>query len=533
MKYLLLNIVFVLLFVACRKEKTSWNSKWMLPIVNDTLTLDNLVQDSILEIDGNGLYRLKTTQSILDLQLSDIISVPDTTLYLPYSISFNQLNLPPGATITGDLEEHDFSIPDVEIKKMKLSQGKIDIRIENPLADMVIYTVNMPGVTKNGNMFAEVYEVPSGTALDPGVTTAQIDVSGFEMDLTGTSGGKFNVLQTQIDVTTDVNGGVVTLTKNDTIRIYVDLNNVKVEYARGYFGSQIISDTVETKIDFLSKLSSGDLMLDQASVTLNIENGIKAPARSTIYFVENQNENKGTVSLNSSGQNGFLFGIPFNIDPATGTWNSLVSSYHSILFNELNSNLTQYIENVGSTQKIGYEIKLNPWGNTSGGWNEIFQQSKLKVDLLIDVPLNIGFNQLTLKDTFDFSISQNIDKTHLEEGSFILDVKNAFPYNGEVALYFLNENKTVIGSTTSTEKIESSLFGTSTTANNVVYKTSTLEFPISKTLVSNINAIKYVAISTTFNSPNPITVVNEKQAIQEGAFLGVLLKGNFNLMNKY
>ena len=49
----------------------------------------------------------------------------------------------------------------------------------------------------------------------------------------------------------------------------------------------------------------------------------------------------------------------------------------------------------------------------------------------------------------------------------------------------------------------------------------------------NINAVKYVAISTTFDSPNPITGVNEKQAIQEGAFLGLLLKGDFNVMNKY
>lgn len=493
----------------------------------------NLVKDSVLEIDGNGLYRLKTTQSILDLQLTDIISVPDTTLYLPYSISFNQLNLPPGTTINGDLEEHDFSIPNVEIKKMKLSQGKINIRIENPLADKVIYTVNMPGVTKNGNTFAEVYEVPSGTLSNPGLKTAQIDVTGFEMDLTGTLGDEFNILQTQIDVTTDVNGGVVKLTKNDTIKIYVELNNVKVEYARGYFGSQILSDTIETKIDVLNKIVAGDLMLDQGSVTLNVENGIKAPAKSTIYFVENKNAIKGTVSLTSSGQNGFSFGTPFNIDPATGSWNSLVSSYHSILFNDLNSNLIQYIENVGVTQKIGYEIRLNPWGNTSGGWNEIFQQSKLKVDLSIDIPLNIGFNQLTLKDTFDFSIAQNIDKTHLEQGSFSLDVKNAFPYNGEVVLFFLNENKKVIGSITANEKIKSALYGTSITLNNVVYKTSTLEFPISKTLVSNINAIKYVAISTIFDSPNPVTGVNEKQAIQEGAFLGVILKGNFNVMNKF
>lgn len=533
MKYLLLNIIFILLIVACRKEKTSWNSKWILPIVNDTLMLDNLVNDSILEIDGDGFYRIKTTQSLLDLKLTDIISVPDTTLYLPYSISFNQLNLPPGTTIKGDLEEHDFSIPNVEIKRMKLSQGKIDIRIENPLADMVIYTVNMPGVTKNGTFFSKVYEVPSGTVLNPGVTTAQIDVSGFEMNLTGVDGDEFNVLQTQIDVTTDVNGGVVKLTKNDTIQIYVELSNVKIEYARGYFGSQIISDTIETKIDFLNKLTNGKLMLDQASVALNLENGIKAPAKSIVYFIENQKVNKGTVSLTSNGQNGFSFGVPFNIDPATGSWNSLVSSYHSILFNDLNSNLIQYIENLGETQKIGYQIRLNPWGNTSGGWNEIFQQSKLKVDLSIDIPLNIGFDQMTLKDTFNFSITQNIDKTHLEEGSFILEVKNAFPYNGEAALYFLDENKTVIGSITSSDKIKSSLYSTSIALNNLSFTSSSLEFPISKTLVSNINKIRYVAISTTFDSPNPITGVNEKQAIQEGAFLGVLLKGNFNVMNKY
>jgi len=141
-------------FFSCKKEKTTWNSQWQLPIVNDTLTLDNLVLDSILVVDTEGNYSVRTEQTLLDLKLSDVVVIPDTTLFITYNLPFAQANLPPGITIEGDLDQHDFQIEEADIKKMRVSDGKLNIKIENNLSDKIIYTVSMPGVIHNGIPFS-------------------------------------------------------------------------------------------------------------------------------------------------------------------------------------------------------------------------------------------------------------------------------------------------------------------------------------------------------------------------------------------
>lgn len=526
-------MVITFSFFSCRKEKTSWDSKWQLPIVKDTLTLDNLVLDSILQVDTEGNYSVRTEQTLLDLKLSDVVVIPDTTLFITYNLPFAQANLPPGTTIEGDLDQHDFQIEDADIKKMRVSEGKLNIKIENNLSDKIIYTVSMPGVIHNGIPFSENYEVPSGTATNPGIKTTVIDVSGFDMDLTGISGGGSNLVQTKIDVTTDVNGGIVTMTQEDTVKIYIELKDVKIDYARGYFGNQVFSDTIDMNIDFLNNIASGFLALDKASINLGVENGMKIPAKSTIHLVESENNSGQTLRLTSTGENGFVFGTPFNIDAATGSWNTLLSSYHSILFDEQNSNLVNYIEHLGANQKIGYEIAINPWGNTSGGWNEMFPESELKVEAAIDIPLKVGFNQLTLRDTFDFSVSQNRESTHIKKGKLLLDVENAFPYSGIVGLRFLDINNNEVYASNAVGEIQSSLFGNSMTSNNITFTKSKLTVDLGEVFFSRLSDVSFVEVTTQFNSPDPIDGTNKNYAIPEGAFLGVKLNGDVQLLNSY
>ena len=60
----------------------------------------------------------------------------------------------------------------------------------------------------------------------------------------------------QVDVT-GPDGAKTSMTNTDVTKITATLENLKVDYARGYFGQKIISDTLETTIDFLTKVKSG------------------------------------------------------------------------------------------------------------------------------------------------------------------------------------------------------------------------------------------------------------------------------------
>jgi len=133
----------------------------------------------------------------------------------------------------------------------------------------------------------------------------------------------------------------------------------------------------------------------------------------------------------------------------------------------------------------------------------MFPQSELKVNASIDIPLKIGFNQMILKDTFDFSVSQNSENTHIKKGQLLLEVENAFPFSGQIGLRFLDVNHNEVYASNATEEIKSSLFGNSITSSQVTFAMSKLRVELGELFFSRINEVSFVEVTTQFNSPDP------------------------------
>lgn len=517
---------------SCRKQKTVWDSEWTAPIVNDTLTLDKFVNDTTLSV-SSGYYEMNLHRTLMDINLSEIVSIPDTTINNTFSISFSSMALSPGTSFVNSVDENVLNLQGVELKRVRLSKGFIDVKLQNPINTDVLFTIILPGVTKNGIEFSETFTAPPGSNSNPGIVEATIDVKGYYMDLTGVDGGSFNILQSKLSVKTDPNGQSTTITNQDITKISATFRDVKVDYARGYFGNQIISDTSQTTIDLLTKISAGAIDFPSTNLNVTITNGIKVPAQAMLTVISNENASGNVVPLNVNSQSQFQFGEAFNIDPATGTWDNLSSSNKTIQFSSLNSNLEQFLENLGANQKLGYSIQLNPWGNTSGGWNEIFPTSRLKVSLDVNMPLTIGLDDFTIKDTFDFDVKQNTEKTHVVSGELVLYATNAFPFSGNIVLDLLDASGNVMHTVTATSDLKSSLYGTSYTNSGLQTCLSVIHFALTEEMISHLELIKKVGITAEFDSPNPASNVNEQFLIPEGAFLGVKLKGAFSIENRY
>ena len=60
--------------VSCKKEATSWDTDWVVPIVNDTLSFKNLENDSTLSVNTSTFYQVDLTRTLLNLGLNDIVS---------------------------------------------------------------------------------------------------------------------------------------------------------------------------------------------------------------------------------------------------------------------------------------------------------------------------------------------------------------------------------------------------------------------------------------------------------------------------
>ncbi len=528
MKFLF-YICLIFIVFSCKKEKTVWRSNWTFPILNDTLTLNNLVHDSILVNNQSGGYSLSTRINALDLGLKDLISHPDTVIDLPYSTSFNAINLPQGSVFPGEIDEHQFDFGGAELKKIIVASGKIKVQIFNPLPKSVIYQVDLPGITKNNIDFTDEFHVPAGSKENQGKIDGEIDISGYEMDLTGINGGKHNIVQTLVTIKTPIDGGTVTLTKNDTLHIYIEIKDIKIDYARGYFGKQIISDTISSEIEGLNILESGNISLSDAKVNLQISNGYKIPAQANLLFIKNRS-NFNEVTLTSNGVASFNFGTPFNLDPATGSWNTLISSSKAIVFDVNSSNIVPFIENLGTNTDIAYQVSLNPLGNTSGGWNEAFSNSSFKVDVGIEFPLAIGFNNLVLMDTIEFNLKQDNANFYIENGVLEMNVSNGFPMEADLQFFFLDTAKSLIGTTELSEKITSSINGVKM-HKGVKYQDSKIQVPINLPILKDLDKIKHLTIKATINSPNSFGI-SSIQTIPTNAFMSFKIGGKGQLVNQ-
>ena len=526
--YSLLCCFFI---VSCKKKQTSWNTDWTVPIINDTISLNKYVSNGSI-IVNSGYYELNFNRTLFDLNLTKIVEIPDTTFSKTFGILFSNFVLEPGTSFVNSVEEHKINLQDIELKKIRLSSGTISVKLENPVNTPVFFKIQLVGVTKNGIQLEEVFKAPAGSMTNPGIVEGDINLSNYEMDLTGITGGKFNILQSKFTVTTDPDGIKTSMTNKDLTNVIVKLNDLKIEYARGYFGDKILSDTLETSIDLLSKISDGSIDLPAADFKFMITNGIKVPAKLLISTIENIHSNGNTVPLIVNEKSNFQFNEPLNINSAIGSWSTLSESKSIIEFNSTNSNLENFLENLGITQKIGYSIQLNPWGNSSGGWNEIFPNSHLKAEVNASMPLNIGLDGLTLKNTYNFDLQQNTDKTHVVSGSLSLLATNTFPISGKISLDFLDVNGNLLFTILGNEVLKSAELGNSF-SKGLKSCNSKLNFIFSNEMIFKLKDAKKVNVTCQFDTPNSSNTTNEKVKIPLGAFLGVKLVGDFKVENRY
>ena len=178
----LLPFLFLIALAACKKKDTTWNTDWIAPAVNDTLRLTSLFNDSTLVAGTSNSINIDLTRTILNIGLSDFVTIPDTTIKQNFNPQVNLSNVPPGYQFVNSIEEHEMSLDPIQLKKIHVSQGGIYVKVSNPIGTKAFFTIQLPGVTRNGVVFEKSYIVDAGTTLDPGVAEEYLDISNYDID---------------------------------------------------------------------------------------------------------------------------------------------------------------------------------------------------------------------------------------------------------------------------------------------------------------------------------------------------------------
>ena len=498
-------IVLILLgvFLSCKKESTRWETEWVDPFVPDTLDLYKLHNDSTLDNFSSSNYLVNLERELLDVSLNDFFFIPDTTISQTFSPTIGIGSVPPGFTFYNEVEAHELSIPDAQLKRIIVSQGKIELKVFNPIETSAFYTIKMPGAVKDGATLEYTFFIDAGTADDPAVANEEILLDGYHIDLRGEDLSEsvnisgFNTLQTSLSIMSDPNGEAVGISTSDVFEVEAKIQNLSISYAQGYFGEQVFSDTSFFEIPILNQIIAGNIDLDEIPIDIEISNGTKIPFSAKISLLENINYLSETLSLSSA-----LINSSQLIAPATGAWSSLNPSNHLISFNNTNSNITNYFENLGHTHKLGFEVRMNPFGFNTGSYNEIFPNSRLKLKLKSQFPLGLQSNGLMFSDTVDMNFNPQIVDDLITANQVVLDVAvvNTFPISGKFHLEFLDENGAILHVLNNIETIESSLFGTMDPQENLMKMESSIKVLIDNTVLSDLNITNRIVLKAELNT---------------------------------
>ncbi|MBI2257690.1 MAG: hypothetical protein HYU67_02200 [Flavobacteriia bacterium] len=522
-----LNIYFIILTFllnSCRKEATIWNSNWTAPLISDTLSLKNWVNDSTLSV-VNGNYQLALKRNLFRFKPSELLKIPDTNILKSYAISISNITVAPGTSFVNDNKDHFFNMKDALMKNARIKSGLIFVEVTNPLSTAIDINIELTKVQINGVKLNKSTRVPAKSGNNPGVSTITVDLSGYWIDLSGSDGYQSNALSSKITALTDPNGTSVTLSSLDSTRFNLQFKDLQFDYARGYFGKHIFSDTFIFISKWLKDNIKGTINLPEITTQFVIKNNIKDLSKVNIAKVSNTNNDLPYTTYLSNSQ----LGTPFYIELPTGSWSTLQTTEKIVELNPLNSNIENFIENLGDQTEIHYDLEINPNGNITGNWDEFFPQSELSVDWLLNMPLAVGLNEFIITDTFALNLTQNEDNTHVESAQLIIETENAFPLEGDLNILFLDENKQELYQDKTKHTILSSKNGHFTTL-GIPSNFSNFTYSIPKEIVEEIEKIKYITIELNLNSQSS-TPSQTLVEIPENAFFAVRIKSKINLQN--
>ncbi len=510
--------------IACkRNEPTTWNTELLVPIAKGRITLDHVLTDSLLQADSAGLWHIILQQNATDFNLDSMVAIPDTTIKKVFQVpvSGGPYLLPNGANLFSQPNNHLLNLGNAQLKNVRIKSGKLQYAIKSYINGYLDCVYSIPGITYQGigTIINATTEPKQGTT--PFIHQGEIDLAGYEIDLTGQNGYMYNRVFTQLNITTMQNAPTQAMVYGqDSIVVEFQFINPKVEYAHGYFGQHQYNFNQSISLGNQLQMPQGAINIDDITMQVDIINAVGVDAQIHFNHLIGMNTHtQHTVALEHSP----LFQT-LNITRASehNGWISNAPSYSYNLHTN-NSNLDLFMENLPDSIFINADIAINPLGNNTDGNDFIYTSNTLKTLLKLDIPLKIGMNNLTFTDTLDLNSTHQI----AADGQLKLYVKNYFPISAQCDLYLYHP-----ATQTQTPLLSNGWINHATTINSLVQTQATesiLVIPMNDEILRNLNPEHKLVIRVKLNTPTD----QEHYGIYNSYYMDYKLIADGNLEVRY
>lgn len=427
-------LVSLLAFSCKREESTRWEIDGRAPIAGGEIAWEDLIADSLLDVDSEGLLHLIYEQSLVDFGLDTLVEIADTTITNSFDAGFTggPIDIPAGQSIISLDENINMNVNSAELRRIVVESGVLSYSFKSYVGGPLDIEYTIPGVELGESSFGLTVTSEAGTDDAPWVYTNTVDLSGAIIDLQGTSGNSTNEIATYLSVNaSSAAAEPVPVFGDDSVAIDLSFIDVRIAYGQGFFGT--IESELDQLIDIepLSNIGGGQLDLEELSFAIDITNYIGADAQLTlseIKGVRNENEVELTHTLINDQQ---------NITRAIDNNGTVLPTNYSFLIDETNSNIVPLFELLPEALNIQGDIVINPLGDISGGNDFIYTSQPLEATFVADLPLCVGFQGVFFQDTLEID---SRDEPIVGEGLLHIEAVNSFPLSASITLRFLDDN---------------------------------------------------------------------------------------------
>ena len=500
----------VCIFIACKKEKTTWDGDYTLPIAHTNLTLQNLLPDSMLQIDNNNVVSVDMHRKIVGFTVADLLKAPATALADTIKSPAINLVVSAGASLSNIIANKHLNIAGTSLRTLVLDHAALEVEFQNFIHEKLTinYTVNTSTEQATGVPFvynATVDAAPDNVLFSTNFFQKNLEQTTFHM--TGANNLDYNAYQTSMSaVVNPAATASINISPKSVIGVLkTSFKDLKIKYAEGYLGHQEGEKEGDIAIDALQNVQSGSLDIANMNLDLNLKNTIGADAQIIITELVGINEHTGVaIPLQHTSIPGAI-----NINRAIKNSDNTaaIASNYGISFTANNSNLAAVLSNMPT--KFHYKIKavLNPFGNVAGSQDFVYGSSGVEVDLHLYGLNSMAAHQLTIADTIDAVISDNEFWTNLQQGSIKLLATNTIPHELSVSVVALDANGNYLQEIVANQTIQPASFASnSTTMGMTIPQKSTVLIPISPATKNNLLKTKKLIIKARLHTTNGATL---------------------------
>ena len=406
----------------------------------------------------------------------------------------------PAEDIISQDQELTQTIRDRKLTYIDCREGQLDVNITNAIQQPLRLTYQLRGAyDKSGRPLSAVSNITGASSSGFGQVTQTFDLSGYSINLTGSDGTKFNTYTQVVLAHIDSNGVQTQINNTDSIHIQYRLRNIKPNYLKGYAGRDTIAYVGSSPFSIANLLNGNQpnaIKFDKVSLSLALENGLGIDGEVTINSLTGVNANGSAVSLIDHSANPVI-GRRLYVNKAQDF--PLRPAITTFALSSATSNINDFISNLPN--KINYDltIRTNPNGNRGTYDDFAYLESRMKVNLDVNVPLSVIANNLTLRDSFNFSLGYSQkDVENIKDGTLHLLIDNKFPIQTNITLLVYDSTWHLLDTLTNAARVQAADINSSCRADQT--KRSIINIAADAARIDRLRGAKHAVMTVVFNT---------------------------------